>query len=100
MELCCNNITLSYLHIISVAALSSLCKVLGSGIGLGLAKKRPTKASQSNYCTIGVYLTSVEIKVEVPVELLFDPEAHCRADGIDLIYYDQHRTLLDLQRLW
>jgi hypothetical protein len=93
MELCCNNDTLSYLRILSKPSLAALRKVLGAGVGLGLAKKRPTKTKPVGCCTIGGLLTSVECGAEVPYEVFLEPDHHCGRDGIDFIYYEKNRCL-------
>jgi hypothetical protein len=84
---------LSYLQILSQPALDALRRFLGLGAGLGLAKKRPTKAAPEGYCSIGAILTSVECEREAPYEVLLNPDCHCTADGIDIIYLEQNRYL-------
>lgn len=66
-------------------ALNALRQVLGLGIGLGLAKRRPTKSAPIVYCSIGGILTSVECGPEIPYELLISPNHPCAMDGIDFI---------------
>lgn len=53
-----NNI--AYLCIITVSALNSLRGVLGSGIGVGAARNKPSKSRPLQYCTIGSLLSSIE----------------------------------------
>jgi hypothetical protein len=93
MELCCKENTMNYLRILSMPALNALRQVLGLGIGLGLAKRRPTKSAPIVYCSIGGILTSVECGPEIPYELLISPNHPCAMDGIDFIFYEQTRTL-------
>jgi len=47
-----------------------LRNVLGTGIGSGIAKRRPTKARPVEYCTIGGIMTSIECGAEAPYEVL------------------------------
>ncbi len=93
MERCTRLHTLSYLRILSTPALDALRSVLGVGVGLGLAKKRPTKAKTLQYCTIGSILTSIECGPEVPYEVQLTPDCPCAVNGIDFIYYEQNRCL-------
>jgi hypothetical protein len=62
-------------------------------VGLGLAKKRPTKAFPVGYCSIGGILTSVDCGQNVPYEVLLNHDCQCTADGIDFIYSEQNRCL-------
>lgn len=93
MENYCKTNTLTYIRILSVPALQALRKVLGRGLGLGLAKKRPTKANPVGYCTIGGILTSLECGPHAPHDIISKPDGHCGADGIDFIYSEQNRVL-------
>lgn len=93
MELCCSCDTLSYLRILSKPSLDALRKVLGVGVGLGLTKKRPTKAAPVSCCTIGCILTSIECAAEAPQELLLHNDRPCTMDGIDFIFYEKSRCL-------
>jgi hypothetical protein len=93
MENCCKTNTLTYIRILSLPALEALRKVLGKGVGLGLAKKRPTKATPEGYCTIGRILTSVECALHAPAAVLLKPEGQCGADGIDFLYSEENRAL-------
>jgi hypothetical protein len=94
LELCCSDVTVSYLRIITKNSLLALRQVLGAGVGLGLAKKRPTKAVPLSNCTIGCILTSIECVPELPYDVFLQPDTPCGCDGIDFIFYEQHRTLL------
>jgi hypothetical protein len=85
--------TLSFLRILSYPALEATRNVLGLGVGLGLAKRRPTKAMPVGYCTIGGILTSVECGLQVPYEVLLNPHCNYAADGIDFIYSEHNRSL-------
>jgi hypothetical protein len=62
-------------------------------VGLGLAKKRPTKSMPTQYCTIGDILTSVECGPQVPAEMLVKHDRYCYANGIDFIYSKRNRNL-------
>jgi hypothetical protein len=85
--------SLTYLRILSEAGLKALRSVLGIGIGVGVSKKRPTKAKPTQYCTIGAILTSVEVGPEVPIEVVLKPACNVAVDGIDFIYSEQSRCL-------
>ncbi len=81
------------MRILSQPALVALQNVLGTGIGLGLAKRRPTKARPVEYCTIGGILTSIECGAEAPYKVVLNPDCQCTVDGIDFIYSEQNRFL-------
>ena len=85
--------TVTFLRILSVPALAAIREVLGLGVGLGLAKKRPTKSMPVGYCTIGGILTSVECGHQGPAEVLVKPDCSCAADGIDFIYSERNGNL-------
>jgi hypothetical protein len=93
MECCSLGNTVTFLRIFSLPALVAVCQVLGSGVGLGLAKKRPTKSMPTQYCPIGDILTSVECGPQVPAEMLVKPDRSCSANGIDFIYSKRNRNL-------
>lgn len=93
MECCSKRNTLSYIRIMSRSALTATRKVLGHGVGVGLAKKRPTKAMPTDCCTIGCMLTSIDCSDEIPYEVLLKPDAPCTANGIDFVYSEQNRYL-------
>jgi len=60
MESVVKNTTCIYIRIVSKAGLSALRKILGNGIGLGLAVARPTKQSPVSCCRINNNFTSIE----------------------------------------
>ncbi len=93
MESCKKSNTLSYHRILSRSALSAIRKVLGLGVRVGLAKKRPTKSLPINFCTVGCVMTSIDCPDEIPYEILGKPDASCKTDGIDFIYSEQNRYL-------
>jgi len=93
IESCSTETTMSYLRILSKSSLEKLRKLLGAGVGLGVARKRPTIAAPSVCCTIGCILTCVDAGAEVPYETLLNPSLPCQADGIGFIFYEQRRTL-------
>jgi hypothetical protein len=49
MECYSKSNTLSFVQISSQPAMEAVQIILGLGVGLGLAKKRPTKAAQEGY---------------------------------------------------
>lgn len=83
--------TLVHKHYLKVTSSDSLVlfrEILGDGIGIGLAKDRPTKRNPLGYCTINSILTSVEVPDDVP-----DNALHQGGDGIYLIFTEQKRLL-------
>ena len=77
----------------SKASLDALRKLLGVGVGLGLTRKRPTKAAHVVVCTIGGLLTSIECEAEAPYDVVMQPDHHSANDGIDFIVYEKSRCL-------
>jgi hypothetical protein len=78
---------------LSKASLDALRKLLGVGVGLGLTRKRPTKAAHVVVCTIGGLLTSIECEAEAPYDVVMQPDHHSANDGIDFIVYEKSRCL-------
>jgi hypothetical protein len=93
MEYCRKSNTLSYLRILTRSALKAIRTVLGLGVGVGLAKKRPTKSMPIGFCTVGGVMTSIDCSEEIPCEVLLKHNAPCSTDGIDFIYSEQNRYL-------
>jgi hypothetical protein len=93
MEYCQKSNTVSYLRILTQSAMKAIRKVLGLGIGVGLAKKRPTKSMPLGVCTIGGIMTSIDCPEEIPFDVMLKPDRFCSADGIDFIYSEQNRYL-------
>lgn len=93
MECCSKLNTLSYLRVLSEPALHALRQVLGLGTGLGISKKRPTKANPLQHCTIGCIMTAVEVGPDIPYEVLLKPDCSASVDGIDFVYSEQNRCL-------
>jgi hypothetical protein len=89
MELCSSSETLSYIQILSKASVDTLRKVLGVRVGLGLTKKRPTKAAPVMVCTIGGLLTLIECEAEAPYDIVMQPDHHSANNGIDFIFYEK-----------
>ena len=65
----------------------------GVGIGLGVSRRRPTKANPLQFCTIGSILTSVEVGPEPPFEVVLKPDCNVSVNGIDFIYTESNRCL-------
>jgi hypothetical protein len=86
-------ITKTYLRIVTKQGLSSLQKILGVGVGLGIVKKRPTSKVPLVYCTEGSFLTSVEVQENLPDELVAKPLQRFPRDGVDFIYTEESRQL-------
>jgi hypothetical protein len=85
--------TLTFLRILSRSGLVATRRVLGLGLGLGLAKDRPTKQSPISHCSITNILASIECENVVPREVALKPHRPCGANGIDFIYSEQNRSL-------
>lgn len=83
-------ITKSYIRVMSRRGLEALKGVLGSGVGLGMAKARPTKNHPFVTCTIG---TSVELNDNIPMELIKTPLLPWSGNGIDFIYTEETTQL-------
>ncbi len=77
----------------SKPGLSALQRVLGAGIGLGLAVNRPTKCRPVGYCSVSSIFTSVECGELVPTAVTSDPKSRCTANGIDLLFSEENRIL-------
>jgi hypothetical protein len=88
-----NIITKTYLRVVTKQGLISLRNVLGIGVGVGIVKKKPTKKHPLAYCTEGSYLTSVEVGLYVPNELVAKPLYRCPTDSIDFTYTEESRQL-------
>jgi hypothetical protein len=93
IELAKCEIRLTYLWILSQSSLVALRRVLGCGVGLGLAVKRPKVSNPEFYCRIGGILTSVECPAEVPYSIFLKPDESCSVDGIDFMFCEEHRSL-------
>jgi hypothetical protein len=93
MECSTKKNTVCYLRILSQPALDALRLVLGVGIGLGVSRRRPTKANPLQFCTIGSILTSVEVGPEPPFEVVLKPDCNVSVNGIDFIYTESNRCL-------
>lgn len=93
MESLVKHSTLIYLRILSKPSLAALRKVLGAGIGLGLAVNRPTKNRPIGYCCINSNFTSIECGDVAPQDIISNPRMKCLANGIDLIFSEENRIL-------
>lgn len=93
MESCVKQSTLTHLRILSKPGLSALQRVLGAGIGLGLAVNRPTKNRPVGYCSINSIFTSIDCGEIVPASVTSDPKSRCTADGIDFLFSEENRIL-------
>ena len=93
MELHVCETRLSYIQILTQQSLSAMRKVLGAGVGLGVASKRPTKSNPRCSCTIGGILTSIECEQEVPYNIIVKPDSPYHLNGIDFIFYEVQRSL-------
>jgi hypothetical protein len=89
MEATTITITKNLIRIISTQSLIQLRKILGSGIGLGLSRAKPTKRHPIVTCTIGCYLTSVELSDNIPAELAEKPLRPWAGNVIDFIYSEE-----------
>lgn len=78
----------NFLKIITPQSLRQLRSILGEGIGLGLAKERPTKKRPWGFCTINSILTSVEVSDGDDLE-----DDASGTDGIFLMYTEEKRVL-------
>jgi hypothetical protein len=83
----------TYIRIASSPGLVALRSILGSGIGVGLTKSRPTKKNPVLHCTIGSILTSIECGPLIPEQIIEKPERRSFFDGIDFVYSEQNRNL-------
>lgn len=93
MEARANYITKTHLRIVTKPALSLLQQMLGIGVGLGLTKRRPTKKSPLVHCTVGSFLTAVEVGENLPVELVADPKKRYHGDSVEFLYTEESRQL-------
>jgi hypothetical protein len=84
---------LTYIRFASSPGLLALRKILGTGIGVGLTRSRPTKKNPVLHCTIGSILTSIECGPVIPLELMEKPEGRSFFNGIDFVYSEQNRNL-------
>ena len=67
--------------------------VLGVGVGIGLAKKRPTKCKPLINCCIGDIITSIEPPCEVPINVATKPLLRTSTNGVDFIYTIENQSL-------
>jgi hypothetical protein len=93
IELAKCKVRLTYLRILSQSSLVALRRVLGCGVGLGLAVKRPKVSNPEFCCRIGGIQTSVECPAGVPFSIFLKPDESCSIDGIDFIFYKEHHSL-------
>jgi len=94
MESVVKNTTCIYIRIVSKAGLSALRKILGNGIGLGLAVARPTKQSPVSCCRINNNFTSIECEDIGAHEMIpLKPHICCTSNGIDFNYSEENRIL-------
>jgi len=71
-----NDIRSNNIHVIRVLssdALKALRGILGVGVGIGLAKNRPTKSKPLINCRVGDIITSIEPPCEVPIDVATKP---------------------------
>ena len=90
-----NDVRVNEIHAVRVLtgnALTALRNILGIGLGVGLAKARPTKQKSLAYCSVGDIITSIEAPAEIPGELLSKPMSRSQENGVDFFYnYPSHK---------
>lgn len=93
MEARTNYITKHHIHLVTQPALSILQQMLGTGVGLGLTKRKPTKKSSHLHCTVGCFLMSVEVGDDIPDVLLANCNARYYGDSVEFLYTEESRQL-------
>jgi hypothetical protein len=93
MEARTNHVTKTHVRIATKAALSLLRKILGIGVGLGLTKRKPTKKNPIHNCTVGSFLTAVEVGDNLPTELVIDCKNRYHGDSVEFLYTEESRQL-------
>jgi len=74
-------------------SLNVLRKVLGIGIGVGLAKSRPTKAQPEAFCCINDKITSLEMGNNTLPQYIEKPLHRLNSDGLKICYTVQSQFL-------
>jgi hypothetical protein len=87
MEARTNTVKKNYININTAESLQLLREILGDGIGLGLAKERPTKRNPWGVCSINNILTSLEVPDDTSAEVTNT------MDGVYLMYTEEKRLL-------
>ena len=77
-----------FLRVLTTEDLQQLRKLLGTSIGIGLAKKRPSKKRRIVDCTIGSIMTSIEVGDSAPEAVLVKPLQRIPNNGIDFVFTD------------
>jgi hypothetical protein len=93
MEARCSHVTKTLLRIVSKEGLCRLRLILGSIIGLGLTKRKPTKSNPLIYCSVGSFITSVDVMEEFPMELINNMNRKYHSDCIEFLYTEENRLL-------
>ena len=75
-----------YGRILLKPGLDCLRKVLGNGVGLGLAVAHPTKQRPVSYCLINSNFTYIDCGDVTPKEIVRNPKLRCLSNGIDFSY--------------
>jgi len=91
-----NDIRSNNIHVIRVLssdALKALRGILGVGVGIGLAKNRPTKSKPLINCRVGDIITSIEPPCEVPIDVATKPLLRTSTNGVDFIYTIENQSL-------
>jgi hypothetical protein len=83
-----------FLRVLTTEELQQLRKILGTSVGIGLAKNRPSKKRCIVDCTIGSIMTSVEVGHCAPEAVLAKPLQRVPNNGIDFVFTDETRQLL------
>jgi len=83
-----------FLRVLTTEELQQLRKILGTSVGIGLAKNRPSKKRRIVDCTIGSIMTSIEVGDFAPEAVLAKPLQRIPNNGIDFVFTDETRQLL------
>jgi hypothetical protein len=86
-------ITKNYIIVLTNEGLDCLRNILGTGIGVGMEKSRPTKMRPYIPWTIGSSITAVELQETLPEELTIKPLLPWPGNSIDLIYSEESSQL-------
>lgn len=93
METVSSPIVKTGIKIVTKQGLADLRGVLGTGIGLGMNKRKPTKRNPVTFCTVGSHLTSVEVGEEVPLDFIASFSQKYHGNLIELLYTEETRQL-------
>jgi hypothetical protein len=93
MRSCSKTNQVLVIRILSSRVLTSLRKLLGVGVGVGLGKPRLTKAYPEAYCSLNDVVISDELPDDILAHFLQKHRLTFNSNGIDFIYTVEQESL-------